>query len=239
MCHPRAVRHVSHLGSCIACPVLSCAVIYLSAASRLFSCCPVLRPGSSVLTRSLVSLSMSRLNIKEVTTLCIVDFASSTRSKKPTTVFGVVSPVCATCGVFLTVPPSCKSTSRFTRKCCTDSNYPLSNKVIEDNLNSPMSCVFHRHLQAFSECSNSLFRTYFCLNLLNCCHSCRQSQSCSVTADNLAEALFWITVHWNVSVMCLQHLQQLLKIFEFCVLSMSGSCKRFLHQLRPETSAPC
>ena len=44
---------------------------------------------------------------------------------------------------------------------------------------------------------------------------------------NFAQALFLITVHWNVSVTCLQHLQELLKIFELCAFSMSGSCKRF------------
>ena len=67
------------------------------------------------------------------------------------------------------------------------------------------------------------------LFLLNCCLSCRQSQFPRSTVHNFAQALFLITVHWNVSVPCLQHLQELLKIFEFderllqTVLSRTGS----------------
>ena len=98
--------------------------------------------------------------------------------------------------------------------------------MIEDNLNFPTSCVFQQNLQAFSTCSTSLFRTSICLTLLNCCHSCRQPQFSSCTVDNLPQALFWITIHWNVSVTCVQHLEELLEIFAFCVLSVNGSCKR-------------
>ena len=53
------------------------------------------------------------------------------------------------------------------------------------------------------------------LFLLNYCHSCRQAQFPRSTVHNFAQALFLITVLWKVSVTCLQHLQELLKIFEF------------------------
>ena len=51
------LRHVSHLGSCVACPVRSCAnlssiVMSPVVLSLLFSCCPVLRFRNSGLTFS-------------------------------------------------------------------------------------------------------------------------------------------------------------------------------------------
>ena len=115
----------------------------------------------------------------------------------------------------------------------------VSNRVIEEYLNSPTSCVLHQDLQVFSQRLNSLFRTSICLTLLNCYHSCRQFPFSGCTVDNLAQTLFWITTHWNVSVTCLQHLEQLLKLFECCFLSVNGSCKRFSTRTSSENLDIC
>ena len=76
------------------------------------------------------------------------------------------------------------------------------------------------------------------LFLLNYCHSCRQTQFPRSTVHNFAQALFLITVLWNVSVPCVQHPQELLKIFEFDERLL----QTVLHgpvQTRILTSAPC
>ena len=44
------------------------------------------------------------------------------------------------------------------------SSCPLSIRMIEDDLNSPTSCAFNQDLQAFIQCSNSLFRTSICFS---------------------------------------------------------------------------
>ena len=123
------------------------------------------------------SLKPSAQQIKNLECLSSLTLLrTSTRPKKPTTALGVLCPVCATCGVFLLFDRLANPHHVSQRKCCIHSNCPLSNRVTESDLNSPTSCVFHQDSQAFSRCSDSLFHTSICLNLLNCCHSCRQSQ---------------------------------------------------------------
>ena len=52
------------------------------------------------------------------------------------------------------------------------------------------------------------------------------AQSSGCTVYNSTQALFLIVVHENVSITCLQHRQEQLKIFEVCAFAMHGSRKR-------------
>ena len=76
----------------------------------------------------------------------------------PTTLLGALSPVCATCGVILIVPPPLVSTSLFTRKFWIHSacRSPLRNRMVEYDLSTSTSCVLNHDLQAFSQRSHAL-----------------------------------------------------------------------------------
>ena len=162
-----------------------------------------------------------------------------TCSKKPTALLCALPPVCAPCGVIVTVPPSLKSTSLFYKEILyplSVSHRSLSNRVIEDDLNSPTSCIFDQDLQAFSQRSNSLFRTSVLLHT---------SQLLSLL---LAIPVFRLyCVHRrgtrNVSVTCLQHFQELLKILKIVCPFDERLSQTFVHAgpapTRILTSAPC
>ena len=104
----------------------------------------------------------------------------------------------------------------------------LRNKKVEYDLSTSTSCILnHDHLQPFSQRSHALLSSTVRLTLFNCRHSCWHSKSSCCTVYNFTQALFLVTVHWNVSIPCVQHLEELFEIFELCSLSMNGSRKRF------------
>ena len=110
----------------------------------------------------------------------------------PTTLLGALSPVCASCGEILIVPPPLVSTSLFTRKFWIHSacHCPLRNRMVEYDLSTSTSCVLNHDLQAFSQRSHALLCTSVCLTLFNCCHSCWQSKSSCFSVHHSAQALF-------------------------------------------------
>ena len=110
------------------------------------------------------------------------------------------------------------------------SHCPLRNKVVEYDLSTSTSCTLNHDLQPFSQRSHALLSSSVRLALFNCCHSCWNSKSSCCTVYNFTQALFLVTVRWNLSIPCLQHLQELFEIFECCSLPMNGSRKRFSTQ---------
>ena len=84
---------------------------------------------------------------------------------------------------------------------------PLCNRMIKYDLSTSASCVLNQDLQSLSQRTHSLFCTSVRLTLVGI-------PSRPAALYNFAHAFFLITVLWNVSVTCLQHLNQFSKIFE-------------------------
>ena len=145
----------------------------------------------------------------------------------------LLSPVCASCGViFSTATQVHIALYKEVLDPSGMSHCPLCNWMAENDLNTTTSCVLNHELYTFSQCSYSLLCTSVCLTLFNCCHSCWQFQSSCCAVYNFTQTLFLITVHWDVSIMRLQHLPktaQDLRILHDCDARLS---QKFLHAVQ-------